>query len=83
MSKVVDLDKEDSSITARSTLVVLSFPYRLDPVSDSHDELALLPHAVDKVHRDEAGVVGLGELAGGAVERAAETVALRERLCIT
>ena len=52
-------------------------------MSDSHDELALLPHAVDKVHRDEAGVVGLGELAGGAVERAAETVALRERLCIT
>ncbi len=47
-------------------------------MSDAHDELALLPHAVDELHRDEARVVRVRELPRGAVQRAAEPVSLRK-----
>ena len=49
---------------------------RLDAVPDAHDQLALLAHRVDELHGNEARVVGLGELLGRSVQRAAEPVTL-------
>jgi hypothetical protein len=41
--------------------------YRLDPVTNSHDELSFLPHGVDEFHWDHPCVVSFGELAGSAI----------------
>lgn len=51
--------------------------HRFDPVADAHNELALLPHAVDELHWNHVCVVGLGELLCSTIQGSTETVALQ------
>ena len=52
--------------------------YRFNSMSDSHDELSLLPHGIDKLHGNHSRVVSLRELAGSTVQSSSESVALEK-----
>ena len=45
-------------------------------MADTHDELTLLAHGIDKLHGDHVAVVGLGELLGGTVKSSSKAVTL-------
>ena len=50
--------------------------HRFDPVSDAHDELAVLLHLVDELHGQHAAVERLAELLGRCVQGPPESIAL-------
>ena len=52
--------------------------YRLDSVANAKDELMLLSHAIDKLHGNEASVIGTGELSCGTIQSPSKPVPLWE-----
>lgn len=53
--------------------------YRLDSVSNTHDEFSFLSHFVDEFHRNHAGVVGSTELLSSVIQGTAESVTLGKK----
>lgn len=56
--------------------------YRLDPVSDAHDQLPVLLHLVDKLHGQHAAVKRLAELLRSCIQSASKTVTLESNRII-
>ena len=57
-------------------LKVIIPAYRLDSVANTEDELVLLSHAIDKLHGNEARVIGTGELSSSTIQSPSKPVTL-------
>ena len=59
-----------------TTQLYMYTAYRLYSVADAKDEFVLFSHAVDKLHGNEASVIGTGELPCSTIQCSSKPVSL-------